>query len=355
MPADYAEVAVCSTFKDPSSPPYDNYGAYATTTLVSNSILHNGGKQSNGVIFTGGSSMGGSTAHLLQNNFSYNKNIYSAPTSCHYNYGGITANDSNYKFSEMNNYTGNRVKMNIIENKMDAINNLNRTGICPSPGTTTNTSLQPKTTITTNSTSTSSMPPPTPAFGTIKRNRLTKLVPSSTSLLSSPSSQHYTSDKINIGGSGGGGNMDNGGKTIEQPLFVKSKYDGSWTSVQHTNAAYQPPPPPITSGLNGCGTTTMSFGGSNFNVGGNGGGGNNGTTSSQSSINHLYQKHQQQHQNSHHHLQQHQQQQQNNSTVSPSNYQTSRSDNYNYSTDLSKNNTNSSINYLTSFGKTDKV
>lgn len=51
-------------------------------------------------------------------------------------------------------------------------------------------------------------------IGTLRRNRL-------------PKSGHC--DKINFGG------CDNG-RSIEQPLFIKSKEDGSWTSVQ--NSAY---------------------------------------------------------------------------------------------------------------------
>lgn len=51
-------------------------------------------------------------------------------------------------------------------------------------------------------------------LGTMRRNRL-------------PKSGHC--DKINFGG------CDNG-RSIEQPLFIKSKEDGSWTSVH--NSAY---------------------------------------------------------------------------------------------------------------------
>lgn len=205
---DYAEVAGCSTFKNPTSPLYDSCGAYATTNLVKN-------------------------ANIFTNNFhNNNKNsIYSAPTSCHYNGadrdgvqmgnsgGGSNSNNGNiagmahsFAYSESNFPTHNKAtKMNIIENKMDMINNLNR------------------------SSSSASVPMngygggvigvgggggmKCGSVGTIRRNRLPKL-------------GHC--DKISFGGS------DNGRTTLEQPLFVKSKEDGSWTTVQNTvqNSTY---------------------------------------------------------------------------------------------------------------------
>lgn len=64
-------------------------------------------------------------------------------------------------------------------------------------------------------------------------------------------------DKINFGG------CDNG-RNIEQPLFIKSKEDGSWTSVQ--NSAYHftpstaPPPTPL---LNGAAANAPNGGSSN--------------------------------------------------------------------------------------------
>lgn len=190
---DYAEVAGCSTFKNPTSPLYDSCGAYATTNLVKN-------------------------ANIFTNNFhNNNKNsIYSAPTSCHYNVedrdGGGSSNGNSGKghpfaYSESNFPTHNKAtKMNIIENKMDMINNLNR------------------------SSSSASVPMngygggvigvggmKCGSVGTIRRNRLPKL-------------GHC--DKISFGGS------DNG-RTFDQPLFVKSKEDGSWTTVQNSTYHFQ--------------------------------------------------------------------------------------------------------------------
>lgn len=207
---DYAEVAGCSTFKNTTSPLYDSCGAYATTNLVKN-------------------------ANIFTNNFhNNNKNsIYSAPTSCHYNAddrdgmgGGVvgvggSSNNGNitngmghptFAYSESNFPTHNKAtKMNIIENKMDMINNLNR------------------------SSSSASVPMGNGygggvigvgggvggmkcgSVGTIRRNRLPKL-------------GHC--DKISFGGS------DNG-RTLDQPLFVKSKEDGSWTTVQNSTYHFQ--------------------------------------------------------------------------------------------------------------------
>lgn len=83
-------------------------------------------------------------------------------------------------------------------------------------------------------------------LGTSRRNRLPK---------------SGLCDKINFGG------LDNG-RGIEQPLFIKSKEDGSWTSVQ--NSAYHfsqastmslssmTPPPSITGSANAAGANTIN-------------------------------------------------------------------------------------------------
>lgn len=110
---DYAEVAGCSTFKNTQSPLYDSFGAYATTNLVRNVNLF---------------------ANPHYPNAAKNNSVYSAPNVYHYNGnepnggggGGIGRN-----FMHLDtNFTANgktaSPKMNIIENKMDAINNLNR-------------------------------------------------------------------------------------------------------------------------------------------------------------------------------------------------------------------------------------
>lgn len=91
--------------------------------------------------------------------------------------------------------------MNIIENKMDVINNLNHSLAAGGPS-----SGQQSISV-----------PATPQIGTIKRNRLPKL---------------GHSDKISFGG------CDNTRK-IDQPLYVKSKEDGSWTSVHNASYHYQ--------------------------------------------------------------------------------------------------------------------
>lgn len=206
---DYAEVAGCSTFKNSTqSPLYDSFGAYATTNLVRNVNL-----------FT--------NPHYPT--IGKNNSIYSAPTICHYN-----ANDSNgggsigsvhNNFQHLNGGNGPNLgtlngktvanKMNIIENKIDAINNLNRSSSSTVHGSSANSSVVIDTTMV----SIKSVPS-TPLIGmsqsgTNRRNRLPKI---------------GHSDKISFGGS------DNG-RNIEQPLFIKSKEDGSWTSIQN-NTSY---------------------------------------------------------------------------------------------------------------------
>lgn len=103
---DYAEVAGCSSFKNGSSPTYDTFGAYASTTLV--------GRQ-------------------------FAKNSYSAPNSVHYNNfinnGGAVGNGNHHLQHQYNQngngvvgMSNNQLKMNIIENKMEQLmNNLNGT------------------------------------------------------------------------------------------------------------------------------------------------------------------------------------------------------------------------------------
>lgn len=206
---DYAEVAGCSTFKNSrQSPLYDSFGAYATTNLVRNVNL-----------FT--------NPHYPT--IGKNNSIYSAPTICHYN--GNDSNGGSSIGSVQNNFQhligGNGPyfaksngkaaanKINIIENAIDAINNLNRSSTSTVHGSPTNSSSVTDTTMV----SIKSVPS-TPLIGmsqsgTNRRNRLPKV---------------GHSDKISFGGS------DNG-RNIEQPLFIKSKEDGSWTSIQN-NTSY---------------------------------------------------------------------------------------------------------------------
>lgn len=203
---DYAEVAGCSSFKNPASPLYDSCGAYATTNLVKN-------------------------ANLFTNNFHAANvkapSLYSAPTSCHYNdeapsavdhrHGSAHAfaySESNFpmfKHSATTKSATNSPKMNIIENQLDAANNLGR------------------------SVSTASVPAGNHqqphhqllghhqlqfgGTGTIKRNGGQRL----------PKIGH--SDKLSFGGG-------ETARSMEQPLYVKSKEDGSWTTVVQ-NATYQ--------------------------------------------------------------------------------------------------------------------
>ncbi|CAD7086145.1 unnamed protein product [Hermetia illucens] len=149
---DYAEVAGCSTFKNhPISPLYDSCGAYATTNLVTNAKLYQN-RYATGTLKDTTGSLGGSGAKHHRGN-----GLYSAPSSNHYNLdaSNFMFSDTNYPINKtpspsmagvglgsgvskgVNSNTttstggtgGGAVmgKMNIIENKMDLINNLNRT------------------------------------------------------------------------------------------------------------------------------------------------------------------------------------------------------------------------------------
>lgn len=204
---DYAEVAGCSTFRNTTtSPMYDTFGAYATTNLVRNANLF--------------------TSYFPHRN-QKNNSVYSAPTICHFN----TNDGHNFAHSNTNCSTNKSAsKMNIIENKIDVINNLSHTATASESAAAapTTTSTAASTSIKSNGiafgtatsaskvmTSVSSVPTtPIIGIGTMRRNRLPKI-------------GHC--DKISFGG------CDNG-RTIDQPLFIKSKEDGSWMSVQ--NSAY---------------------------------------------------------------------------------------------------------------------
>lgn len=179
---DYAEVAGCSSFKNSASPTYDSFGAYATTTLV--------GRQ-----------------------FSKNPNSYSAPNSVHYNNfmaaAAAAAAASNHQQLPPSN---NQLKMNIIENKMEQLmNNLNNpASVSPSP-------MMPSKNNGTKSV------PQTPLLNTMRRNRLVNgsSINSSTNKSNKLSSSPYLNG-IDV--------------SSEQPLFMKSKFDGSWTSIPSTSA-----------------------------------------------------------------------------------------------------------------------
>lgn len=171
---DYAEVAGCSSFKNSSSPTYDSFGAYATTTLV--------GRQ-------------------------YPKNSYSAPNSVHYN-NFINGNHQQQQFplngssiSISNN--PNPMKMNIIENKMEQMmNNLNN----PTAVSQSSTPVHQM-----KSNGTKSVPQ-TPFLSSMRRNR---------NLNNGIGSAKLSTSYVD---------------GAEQPLFMKSKFDGSWTSIPSTTA-----------------------------------------------------------------------------------------------------------------------
>lgn len=190
---DYAEVAGCSSFKNGNSPTYDTFGAYASTTLV--------GRQ-------------------------FAKNAYSAPNSVHYNNfinnGGGSVGNGNHHLQHQYSQNGgngvigmsnNQLKMNIIENKMEQLmNNLNGTS---------NTSIAQQHQLNGKTGSASKSVPQTPLMSTMRRNRLNNSINGKSNKLSS------YGDKINFG---------EDERSSEQPLFMKSKFDGSWQSIPSTTA-----------------------------------------------------------------------------------------------------------------------
>lgn len=173
---DYAEVAGCSSFKNASSPTYDSFGAYATTTLV--------GRQ-------------------------YPKNSYSAPNSVHYNnfINGGQHQQQQQQFAlngSSISISNNPMKMNIIENKMEQMmNNLNN------PTSAVSQSSTPVHQMKSNGTKSV---PQTPFLSSMRRNR---------NLNNGNSNSKLSSSYVD---------------GAEQPLFMKSKFDGSWTSIPSTTA-----------------------------------------------------------------------------------------------------------------------
>lgn len=201
---DYAEVAGCSTFKNnTTSPLYDSYGAYATTNLVRNANVFAGA-----AVYTNNKN---SEHYHHHHNFAHSDfNFLTTATVM-----PMSTNNNNNKIA----------KLNIIENKMDIINNLNRSAIGSSTSSCTSSSttallLSAAATSSSSSSSSQSMTsnsvPATPIIGTMRRssNRLPKV-------------GHC--DKISFGGCD---------RPMEQPLFVKSKEDGTWASVQNSSYHY---------------------------------------------------------------------------------------------------------------------
>lgn len=241
---DYAEVAGCSSFKNDlgGSPSYDNYGAYASTTLVGRSTGNHPGSIASSVAPAPGGPM------FAQNQFD-GKNVYSAPTSCHYN-NFINQHQLRHQqqlHQQQPNGSGGGVepkrpygaggsmksqKMNIIENRMaDMMNNLGHSqtsvasaaalpGLPGSPyggSSVSNLNANSSSNLLPAGASGASVSVPhTPLFGTIKRTTKYNKI-------------GYNKDnKLNFG--------DNG-RSTEQPLFIKSKYDGTWSSVPSTAAS----------------------------------------------------------------------------------------------------------------------
>ncbi|XP_039438865.1 protein sax-3-like [Culex pipiens pallens] len=233
---DYAEVAGCSSFKNDlgphGSPSYDNYGAYASTTLVGRSVA-NQASSSSSIPPPGGVPV------FAQNQFD-GKNVYSAPTSCHYN-NFINQHQQRHQqqlHQQQVPGEGKRTgygasgsmksqKMNIIENRMaDMMNNLGHSQggssvSCNLNGANSSSNLLP---AGGSGAGTSVSVPHTPLFGTIKRSSA-----AAAAAAAKYNKIGYNKDnKLNFG--------DNG-RCTEQPLFIKSKYDGTWSSVPSTAAS----------------------------------------------------------------------------------------------------------------------
>ncbi|XP_058122734.1 protein sax-3-like [Anopheles ziemanni] len=278
---DYAEVAGCSSFKTDlgQSPCYDNYGAYASTTLVGRSTqMYAHGKLDTKTGYSA-PSVAAATASggCHYNNFINQQHqqrhqqqlhmhqhspysLHSAPQQSahqsqpHQQVGvhDMRERDVNGRpIGSANGASGGggsmkSQRMNIIENRMaDMLNNLNQSsslgqhpassGMGSSYGGSTvsnlnvgshssllpagqpmaSTSVMAMDVVASFSTvgGGSSSVPHTPLFGTIKRTAKYNKI-------------GYNKDnKLNFG--------DNG-RSVEQPLFVKSKYDGTWSSVPST-------------------------------------------------------------------------------------------------------------------------
>lgn len=198
---DYAEVAGCSSFKNSESPTYDTFGAYATTTLVGRQFAKNSYSAPNSVHYNnfinGGGSIGNGNHHLQQQQHPYN-----------HNGNGVVA------------MSNNQLKMNIIENKMEQLmNNLNSPS-AGSPSMSQQQQQHQQHQMKSNGNSSKSVPQ-TPLLNTMRRNRLNNSINGKSNKLSS------YGDKINFG---------EDGRTSEQPLFMKSKFDGSWQSIPSTSA-----------------------------------------------------------------------------------------------------------------------
>lgn len=197
---DYAEVAGCSSFKNSSSPTYDTFGAYATTTLVGRQFSNNYEQQQQ------------------------TKNAYSAPNSVHYNNfinsNGGSIGNGNHHVQHQFNHNGNgalsmpnnQLKMNIIENKMEQLmNNLNSPNQANGQPTSATHQIMAK-----NGSIASKSVPQTPLLSTMRRNRLNNSINGKSNKLTSYSE-------------------DGRATAAEQPLFMKSKFDGSWSSIPSIN------------------------------------------------------------------------------------------------------------------------
>lgn len=183
---DYAEVAGCSSsFKNPNSPTYESFGAYASTTLIGRP---------------------------------YSKNSYSAPNSVHYNNfinsnGVGNGNNHHLQYNNNNSSNGNipisnnQYQMNITENKMEQLmNNLNSSNMPSTPQHHRSSNMK----LSNGNGLGSKSVPQTPLLSSMRRNRLNGSI--------NGKSSNKLSSYDDARGS-------------DQALFMKSKFDGSWQSI----------------------------------------------------------------------------------------------------------------------------
>lgn len=234
---DYAEVANgCSTFKAAdngaaTSPLYDSCGAYATTNLVKNANLFAAGNYNYDeadvpiVVAKNAASNAAAAAERQQQSFA--AGLYANKQQHH-----SQQHHSNHHHNNTSKSATNSPRMNIVENKLDAINNLNRslsTASVPYEQSQQPHHLQHHNQHhnphqqhqhhhhQANHNHPHQQPYGVASAGTIRRGqRLPKI---------------GYSDKLSFG--------ELGRSAEHQPLYVKSKEDGSWSTVTTHNATYQ--------------------------------------------------------------------------------------------------------------------
>lgn len=213
---DYAEVAGCSTYQNPHSPTYDNssYGAYATTTLIGHSKLFQYDSSKTGTSSIGSIGTSPSPSTMYNNFINSESSTLASPNKM--NIIENRMNKLNHKSSPPPNgvvigdqflYQQQQQQHSPLKQHIVNTNNMINNSHCNNGSNSSLTTSKPHLTPTHNNGG---------GGATIKsRTRF----------------NNKYNEKISFG--------DINGKAInEQPLFIKSKYDGSWTSVNNTTNSY---------------------------------------------------------------------------------------------------------------------